>query len=58
MSYVSYKYGLFKKDITKLLQKRLDLKHKVWHCNNKIKQYENEIKEIEKQIKNFESMSN
>lgn len=57
MVFKTYKYGSYKKDIVKLLHKRIDTKKKIRYCNEKIEQYKRKVEDIESQIKHLESLS-
>ena len=54
MVFKDYLYGAWKKEIRKLLQKRLALKDKIRYHKVKIKQFEEEeLPKVEKELDNY-----
>ena len=54
MMFKTYRYGAWKKEIRKLLQKRIALKDKIRYHQNKIKDFENnQLPKVEKELNKY-----
>ena len=53
MVFKDYKYGAWKQEIRKLLQKRLALKDKIRYHKLKSKEFEEELPKVEKELNEF-----
>ena len=53
MVFVEYLYGAWRKEIRKLLQKRLMLKDKIRYHKKKIDKFEDELPKVEEELNKF-----
>lgn len=54
MAFKTYQYGAWKKEIRKLLQKRLALKDKIRYHQNKIKDFEDQqLPKVEEELNKY-----